>query len=380
MKDIENNLGVYEGQSTWEYHIIWQLEETKEAKEFLIEEAIVQIEEKLMDIAKINKVVIKEMKIENYEIELIIESEIQLNINKIVNNLQKRMQQLCQLKTCKQPYLITSKSKKFAKEDLRIHRLIEALVLGEYYDLDEGMTDSDLNALKVYLCEKNLGVVDYNEQVFLIDREALGKMINLNCFECTKIHKYGCCCGSPCGLSSQNMKLFDQHMLLVEEAVRAIDVEQYKKLLENGGFLTANGLIKAYEGHCALLVQQEGVYKCIAHQYALEKQIPIYDLCPLSCLMYPLEIIELITDKRKKVILLTSVVDEKFADQFGRWGSYASLEVELRCIHEEAHNTIFKAEDYRPVYEVNKGLLEHEFGKAVYKGVKKLVESDDKFE
>jgi len=375
MKGKENNLDEYEKESIWAYYIIWQLEETREVEEALIqEETIKQIKENLMDVAEINKITIKEVEMKGNEIELIIESDIQPNINKIIKNLQKRMQHIYKLKECKQPYLITTKSKKCAKEDLRIHKLIDAIVLGEYYDLDEEMTDTDLSALKVYLSKRNLGIIDYHEQIFLIDREALDKMINLNCFECTKIHKYGCCSGNPCGPSSKNMKLFDQHMLLMEEAVRAIDFEQYKRLLENGGFMTANGLIKAYDGHCALLVQHEGVYKCIAHKYALEEQIPIYELCPLSCLMYPLEIIELTTDKRKKVILLTSVIDEVFANQFGRWGSYASLEVELRCIHQEAHNAIFKAEDYRPVYEVNEGLLIHEFGEAIYRGIKKLYE------
>lgn len=370
MKDRACNQEEYEKQSTWEYHIIWELEETKEA--LIQEEAVEQIKEMLIDEAKANQIRIKGVIIEKYEVELSIESDNQLNINKVVKNLQKRMYHVCKLKECKQPYLLTTRSKKCAKEDIRIHKLIEALSVGAYYDLDEGMTSGDLSALKKYLSQRNLGIIDYNEQVFLIDREALEKAINLNCFECTKIHEYGCCCGSPCGFSSKNMKLFDQHMLSMEEAVKAIDLEQYKRLEGNGGFMTANGLIKAHDGHCALLVKHEGVYKCMAHKYALDEQIPIYDLCPLSCLMYPLEIIEFITDKRKKVMLLTSVVDEVFANQFGRWGSYESLEVELRCIQQEAHNTIFKAEDYRPVYEVNRGLLVHEFGEVIYRGIKKL--------
>lgn len=370
MKDRACNQEEYEKQSEWEYHIIWQLEETKEA--LIQEEAIKQIKEKLMDGAKADQIMINEVIVEEHEIELIIGADVQLNINKVVKNLQKRMIHMFKLKKCKQPYLITTRSKKCAKEDIRIHKLIDALSVGTYYDLDEGMTSSDLSALKKYLSQRNLDIIDYNEQVFLIDRVALNKAINLNCFECTKIYEYGCCCGSPCGFSSKNMNLFDKHMLSMEEAVKAIDLEQYKRLQANGGFMTANGLLKAYDGHCALLVKHEGVYKCMAHKYALDEQIPIYDLCPLSCLMYPLEIIEFITDKRKKVMLLTSVVDEAFANQFGRWGSYASLEVELRCIHQEAHNTTFKAEDYRPIYEVNQGLLVHEFGEVIYRGIKKL--------
>lgn len=370
MKDRKSHLEAYEKQNAWEYHIIWQLEEMKETLNQ--EEVIKKIKEKLMDVVKTSAITVKELKIEENEIELILGADIQPNINKVIKGLQKRILHECKLKESKQPFLITTRSTKCAKEDIRIQKLIDTLVLGEYYDLDEGMTSSDLRGLKSYLSQRNIGTIEYNNQFFLVDREALDKMINLSCFECTRIHEYGCCCGSPCGLSFKNMKVFDQHMLAMEEAIKAIDIEQYKSLQANGGFMTANGLIKAYDGHCALLVQHEGIHKCIAHKYALDKQIPIYDLCPLSCLMYPLEIIELTTDKKKKVILLTSVVDEAFANQFGRWGSYASLEVELRCIHQEAHNAVFKAEDYRPVYEVNQGLLEHEFGKAIYRGIKKL--------
>ena len=372
MTDRECNLDEYEKQNTWKYHIIWKIEEIKEV--LSQEETIIKLKEKIINLVMTESITLKELKIDKNEVELILEADNQPNINKVIKNVQKEMLRVYKLKECKQPYLMTTQSKVCAKEDIRIQKLIDALVLGEYYDLDEGMTSTDLKALKGYLSQRNLGMIDYNEQVFLVDREALRKAINLNCFECTKIHEYGCCCGSPCRMSSKNMKLFDQHMLSMEEAVKAIDLVQYKRLVANGGFMTANGLIKAYDGHCALLVQHEGVYKCMAHKYALDEHIPIYDLCPLSCLMYPLEMIELTTDKRKKVVLFTSVVDDAFANQFGRWGSYEQLEVELRCVHQEAHNTIFKAEDYRPVYQVNEGLITHEFGEAPYRGIKKLCE------
>lgn len=372
MKDRESNLEQHENQKTWKYHITWKIKEIKEV--LSDEETIIKLKEKIRTLVKKELITLKGLAVDKDELELILEADIQPNMNKVVKNLQKEILRIYQLKEDKQPYLMITQSKVCAKKDIRTQKLIDALVLGEYYDLDEGMTSNDLKALKGYLLQRNLGVIDHNEQVFLIDTEALTKRINLNCFECTKIHKYGCCGGSPCRMSSKNMNLFDQHMLSIEEAVKAMDLEQYKKLQENGGFVTANGLIKAYDGHCALLIQHEETYKCMAHKYALDEQIPIYELCPLSCLMYPLEIIELTTDKRKKVMLLTSVIDKTFASQFGRWGSYDSLEVELRCIDQEAHNTIFKAKDYQPVYQVNEGLMTHEFGQTLYKSIKKLCE------
>lgn len=372
MKDNASHLKQYENKNTWKYRIIWKVAEVKEVSSY--EEMMDKLKETLRAIIKKEFIALKELIVDKDEIELILESNTQPNMNKVLKNVQKEVLKIYTLKEDRQSYWIITQSKECAGKDIRTQKLINALTLGEYYDLDEGMTSTDLKALKKYLLERNLGVIDYKEQVFLMDLEALKKRINLNCFECTKIHKYGCCGGSPCSMSSKNMNLLDQHVLSMEEAVKAIDLEQYKKLQENGGFVTANGLIKAYDGHCALLIQHEEVYKCMAHKYALDEQIPIYDLCPLSCLMYPLEIIELMTDKRKKVILLTSVIDKTFASQFGRWGSYETLEVELRCIDEKSHNAIFKEKDYRPVYQVNKGLITHEFGEMLYRCIEKLYE------
>ena len=372
MKNRESKLEQHENQKTWKYQITWKTKEIKEVS--MHEETMIKLKETIRTLVNKELMMLEEVVVHQDELELILEAEIQPNINKVIKSVQKEILRIYPLKDNKQPDLVITQSKVCAQKDIRIKKLIDGLVLGAYYDLDEGMTSSDLKALKEYLLQRHLGMIDYNEHVFLIDKEALTKNINLNCFECTKIHKYGCCGGSPCGMSSKNMKRFDEHMLSIEEAVKNIDLNQYKKLQDNGGFTTANGLIKAYDGHCALLVQHEEVYKCIAHKYALDKEIPIYELCPLSCLMYPLEIIELTTDKRKKVMLLTSVIDKAFASQFGRWGSYESLEVELRCINQEAHNTIFKEKDYQPIYQVNEGLITHEFGPTLYKSIKKLCE------
>ena len=220
---------------------------------------------------------------------------------------------------------------------------------------------------------QKLTILEQGGKVFLIDEEALRKEINLNCFACTKLYRYGCCCGSPCNLGSRNRKVFDKHLFNIEEQIKAHDERTYKKIMAKGGFMASDGSINECEGHCALLIEEEGVYKCMAHSYALKRDVPVYSLCPLSCLMYPLEMIELVTNKQRKLMLITSVVDEEFANHFGRWGSYNTLEVELRCINKEGHNDIFREEDYRPVYEVNQGLLCHEFGELFYTSLVEIL-------
>lgn len=367
-----------EKTQNWVYHLTWH---TKGKKKLLIDEVEAHSIKVLNALCLEMKIDLNKIEMTPYTVQLLLGSNTQLNIKKLLKNLQNKLSKsLCKkflalkgvgLDLWDNLYLIATINKDLSEADLRIEKLVDSLWSVEYYDLDEGATD-DLEAFKNYLVSRNLGIIDYGEQVFLVDQKAISKEINLNCFECTKIYKYGCCCGSPCNLSEKNKKRFDKHYAEIADEMKALDEARYKDILANGGFVSEDGIIREHNGYCALLVEHEGVRKCMTHKYALDHQMPIYDLCPLSCLMYPLEILELITDKQKKVILLTSVLEDTFAEAFGRWGSYQSLDVDLRCIDKTAHNEVFKEEDYKPVYKVNKNLLAHEFGAHVYRGIERL--------
>ena len=367
-------------RDTWQYRMIWYTYKHKAVLVDEVERRLVELIHQLCDELCIQ---VEHIKLKPDTFSLLISSKKQLNITKILKNMQKKTykslsKKFTQLKSTEgdlwdKTYIITSINQNPSEVDIRIEKIFDHLWSAEYYDLDEGVTD-DLDVFKMYLAHRNLGIIDYGESVFLVDVQALNTEINLNCFECTKIHKYGCRSGSPCDLSVKNRKMFIQHMPNIIEEMKKLDESYYKKVEALGGFLGEKGSIRECEGRCSLLVEHEGAWKCLAHKYALEQHIPSYDLCPLSCLMYPLEIIELITDKQKKIILLTSALDEVFAKEYGRWGSYKDLDVELRCIHKEAHNYIFKEEDYRPVYQVNKNLLIHEFGQEVYEGIEEIID------
>lgn len=362
---------------TWTYEVSWQplkSDVVQTISKIMSEEERENIAQDILKVSKTQAFWLEVFQVDTKLIRVILKSTQQINLNKIARNIQKIMIKRSELDLTKWQCLMLTKSKEEASQDVKIQKLLDDLWSGAYYDLKEGLEEEELEKLKYYLGQRKLGVIEQDEQVFLIDLQGLKEEINLNCFECTKKYQYGCCCGTPCGFSDKNMSLFDKHMLKIEEALKAVDSEQYEKLQKNGGFMTANGKLKAFDGHCALLIKEEGVYKCMAHKYALEQSIPSYDLCPLSCLMYPLEVIELVTNKGKKVYLLTSVVDETFAKEFGRWGSYESLKVELKCIHKTEHDNIFKVEDYYPVYEVNKDLIIHEFGDDIYRAIHKLYE------
>lgn len=365
--------------NTWQYHLTWY---TRDHKTILVEEIekhVIHLVGALCDEMKIDLIKIEVLP---STVEVLLGSNTQINIIKTLKAMQKKLskslyKKFPELKGIGRElwdslYLVSTFNKDASEVDIRIEKILDSLWSVEYYDLDEGVTD-DLDEFKDYLVGRKLGIVDYGNQVFLVDRESLIKEINLNCFECTKTYKYGCCCGSPCNFSAKNKRIFDEHFLHLADEMKKLDEANYNDIVANGGFVSPEGAIKEHKGYCSLLIEHEGVRKCMTHKYALDHQIPIYDLCPLSCLMYPLEIIELITDKQKKVILLTSVLDEYFAKEFGRWGSYKSLDVDLRCINKEAHNEVFKEEDYKPVYKVNKNLLSHEFSAKVYKEIENLL-------
>ena len=365
--------------ATWKYQITWY---TSDRQPFLEAEIQGKIIELVEGLCEESSVYLESIRVTTDTLILTIESKSQINMSKLLKQIQKKIGKFLSktdrgIKNKKdlwdQAYHIVSLETSGAELDVRIEKVLDHLWSAEYYDLDEGVTD-ELGPFKRYLETRTLGVIEKGEQCFFIDIESITKAINLNCFECTKIHKYGCCSGSPCDLSVKNRKTFERHRYKLIEEMKKLDEQYYKKVEALGGFLDEKGRIRECEGRCVLLINHEGSWKCLLHKYALEQKLAPYEICPLSCLMYPLEIIELITSKQKKVLLLTSAIDENFAKEYGRWGSYKDLEVELRCIHPEAHNEIFHEKDYRPVYQVNEQLIRHEFGEVVYQGIETLID------
>lgn len=348
-------------RATWYYHFTWELESKS------LEHTIDFTEDvrlRIMDWCKSFDGTLIQCHIVSNQLQVECTTPSQLNTNKVLKAFKKIEKNIGEL------HLVRSISRPIEEDiqDSRVNKLLDTLWSVDYYDLDEGVT-KDLKAFKEFLAYRKLVTMDIGEQLYLVDTVALEKEINLNCFECTKLYQYGCCCGSPCQMSKKNQKLLDQHLNGLSQEMRRLNEKYYDEVMVKGGFMSFDGSIKSCDERCSLLVEHEGVHKCMAHKYALENEISIYEICPLSCLMYPLEIIELITDKKRKVILLTSVVEEDLAKTYGRWGSYKELNIDHRCINKEAHNEIFKLEDYKPVYKVNKNLINHEFGKEVYKGL-----------
>lgn len=365
----------------WRYQITWFTKNPNQSLDESIGKCIVESLYKQCDelAGHLENI---EVNSNTVQFNLIIKS--QINISKTIRGMQKKLAKdlvkafpqhnhyLANLWSDKE--LVVTDSVSTGEFEKRIEKVLDNLEEVAYYDLDECLDDDNIESLVRYLEQRSLGVIEWGEQMFLVDKKAIQQEINLNCFECTKQYKFGCCSGNPCDSSPQNIRNMQRHLADIQKEMKAIDLQHYQEVIGAGGIIEGNCSIKAYNERCSLLVEHEGIHKCMAHKYALDHQIPIYEICPLSCLMYPLEIIELITDKFKKVTLLTSVVDQSFAKEFGRWGSYQSLETELKCLDKGAHNEFFRESDYQPVYKVNKKLLVHEFGPIIYDGIKQLIE------
>lgn len=356
----------------WQYQILWEIEHEKDQ---LGEQAKVSLPDLLKKACQSLDILLEWVSVESNAVEFMISADMQLNMNKMMKILQKKCVKCVRLECWKSKTVCISVNDRLAGEDARIEKLLGAVTDVAYYDLDE-MFDEELKDFKIYLKQRKLGVIDWGDRIFLVDKEALKQQINLNCFECTKIHKYGCCSGRPCEMSRKNQAMLKMHSTHLEEDMQKIDPEWHSEIVASGGIWAEDDMIKEWQGRCALLVEHEGVHKCMAHKYALENDIPIYEICPLSCLMYPLEMLELLSNQQNKIILLTSVLEDEFATQFGRWGSYRSLAVDLRCLDKNAHNEIFRQEAYQPVYRVNQNLLIHELGKMVYWGIERLLKEE----
>lgn len=272
-----------------------------------------------------------------------------------------------------------------ASENAYIKNILQNIEIATYYDLN-ALATKEITSLKEYLLGRTLGVIEWEGHTLLIDPESLIQKVNLNCFECTKKNEAGCCCGSPCHYSQRNLKVFNAHKSQIIKELIAIEPKRYAELVNHelekmseedlisGGNLTLElvdeeGAVSACNGRCGLLIREDGVSKCLTHKYALENNIPVYEISPLSCLMFPLEFLVLLTKEGEEVLLLTSVIEDDFARRYGRWGNYKDFEIPFTCVEPKSHNAQFKKEDYKALYKVNKDLFIHEFGQEVYEGI-----------
>lgn len=356
-------------------YLIWCLKDTNLAVE------VGNILEEKIDDKKIA------LTVEKDKIKFTITHQKQLNVNKVLKDIQKLLIKIpffgCKVKVEeliedeKNWLVITPPTQ--VSESPRLKKIIASISETSYYDVGH-LYGPEPSKLEKHLFHRNIGIIDWNERVFLVDEKALMQKINLNCMACTSKYTFGCCCGSPCNYSRKNLKVYKEHEKAIIEQMKQIEPAFYKQVLSELGVSESqlelvgfDGSVGECGGRCILLVREDGMAKCLSHKYALENELPVYEISPLSCLMFPFEVIDCMTNKGRRILLLTSVVDDEIASEIGRWGSYKHLEMSLNCIDESCHNEEYRKEDYKPVYKVNKGLITHEFGGQIYDAVCEIV-------
>lgn len=279
---------------------------------------------------------------------------------------------------------------KLASENEYIKKLVHGIKIAAYYDVDALVT-RQVTSLKDYLLKREFGVIEWADYTILVDQKALSAPVNLNCKACTKKHEAGCCFGSPCNYGRRNLKVFNQYKSqLIKELIK-IEPARYTQLLAHQletmseemlgsdeklelEIVDEKGAIDSCEGRCSLLVRENGIARCLTHQFALEHNVSVYELSPLSCLMFPLDFLVFLTETGEEVIFLTSVVEDEFAKNYGRWGQYRNFQIDFECVDIALHDERFRLEAYKPLYEISKNLFIHEFGEEVYEGICMICE------
>lgn len=281
--------------------------------------------------------------------------------------------------------------RKQAKKQLEIAGVIDKITGAGYYDL-EWLLDGDMDELKQYLRSCSLSMIEWMEYTILIDEKALTEKVNLNCSACTQKNKFGCCCGSPCHMSQKNVANYRKYKEQINRRFHEIDPVRYRELLGHQKkalsvtdytlleLVDEQGFIREYDGRCQLLVRKDGMARCLTHLFALEKGISVYELSPLSCLMFPLELLVFITEDGKYVMLITGALEKEFSKKFGRWGGYREHHLEFQCVDLKNHDQLFEEKDYKPLYKVSKELLVHEFSEQVYKQIEQICKNKEKIQ
>jgi len=224
------------------------------------------------------------------------------------------------------------------------------------------------------------------------DLEALMTPVLLDCANCRRAHRESCCEGGfPFPPSADLLPVIDAHregiLARLEEPVRAHIAEHgfYEdRHLETCGHPT----IGTYAGNClfARIETAAAGPACMAHRQALEEGLHPEQLKPLSCLLYPLDLIQG-EDGRIFVTALT-----KETARFSRWG--ADYRLDFLCANYELRRRLadgtaggdlrpnirqdmtagcFPLERYRPAYVEGRDLLLRRFGEEVWDEVHRLA-------
>lgn len=215
----------------------------------------------------------------------------------------------------------------------------------------------------------NNDVVRYGD--YLIDVEALTRVINLDCINCHQINDTCCCGASPVA--------FPRHSLLnvlanYEEIITERFSEKQRQIIEEKGIFDEHlGRMlspKTMEWGCVFLMKKgNGVRRCAIKDWCLENNKRITDFCSTSCLLFPMDVFEIRSISGRKFYYITSVLKDEIATKYSRWGDISALNlpcIDYSRVPDIFNGEIFKDNEYTPIYLNFKELLIQWFGQNTY--------------
>lgn len=232
------------------------------------------------------------------------------------------------------------------------------------------------------------GIVAFEQ--FDLDLTALLTPVQLDCQNCHLAHHESCCEGGfPFPPESGLLSVIDEHSermlsrhFTAEAAAQIREAGLFEAFLETDGHPTVTTL----DGNCAFCRIEGKGPACMVHRYALEVGIVPEDFKPLSCLLYPLDLIEHEATGRVLITALTANTA-----RFSRWGEdyfhdflcanaktradVAAAETDLRDnIRRGIASDVFALENYQPAYQAGKGTLTTLYGEALWQAIDEQVQ------
>jgi hypothetical protein len=224
---------------------------------------------------------------------------------------------------------------------------------------------------------------------FDLDVAALQTPVLLDCANCHLAHEESCCEGGfPFPPAEELLPMLDAHLPELAQTWLPQEVQEhirseglYEQHVETAGFQT----IGTFEGNCLFCRVEGQGPACVAHRHALNKGLQAEELKPLSCLLYPLD---LIADEQGRV--LVTALTQRTAS-FSRWGEEYRLDFlcgnrELRAAEAAGDDALlrpnirrglaaetFALDRYRPAWQEGQGLLTRLYGDGLWQQLEQIM-------
>jgi hypothetical protein len=227
-------------------------------------------------------------------------------------------------------------------------------------------TSDPMGEREAYHCERYIRrnrAVLYPAERFLIDVPALLTPFHLDCTHCREVHRETCCeNGQPYAVDAWQIPLLEREApAIMERFLAEGEWERYEQsgIWDRRG---SAGTIRLRHGNCLFHTEIDGRPACAIHAYAEQTGGDPYSLKPISCQLYPLDLID-----TGEHVLITALTEE--TAPFSRWGRdyldrFYCASADRRRQAKHIDPSLFALEGYRPAFQWGIPILRHVLGAA----------------